>query len=296
MKLPIAFILLLCFCVSSFTFAQPEFPVLSDRVVDNANLLSAQTRTDLISLLAEHEQQTSNQVVVVTLSQLEGYDISDYANRLFRHWQLGQEDKDNGVLLLVAINERKVRIEVGYGLEGALTDALSSQIIRNEITPAFKQSDFDRGINQGVRSILAAIKGEYVLKEGEGGSNRGESIFEQVIPFVLFGTVGGHLFVGQMLGRKKKRDTKVKAMASLGIGSVVGIVGGFILASVGLGLLAAFGSSLLSFVFLASNGGGGGTGRGHRGGFGSGGFGGGRGGGFSGGGGSSGGGGASGGW
>jgi len=294
MKLPIAFVFLLCFCVSSFTFAQPEFPVLSDRVVDNANLLSAQSRTDLIHLLAEHEQQTSNQVVVATLSQLDGYDISDYANRLFRHWQLGQEDKDNGVLLLVAINERKVRIEVGYGLEGALTDALSSQIIRNEITPAFKQSDFDRGINQGVRSILGAIEGEYILEESTGG--RGDSDIGEVFPIVIFGAFAGQILFGQLLGRKKKTGTKVKAITSLGIGSVVGVIGSIILASISLGLLAALGSSILSFLFFGSNSDGGGSSRGRRGGFGGGGFGGSSGGGFSGGGGSSGGGGASGGW
>jgi len=143
-------------------YAQPQFPALTGRVVDNANLLSAQSRSALTELLAQHEQQTSNQVVVVTLAELAGYDIADYGYQLGRHWQIGQKDKDNGVLLIVSIAERKIRIEVGYGLEGALTDALSSQIIRNEITPAFKQGDYERGINQGVDAILSAIAGEYV--------------------------------------------------------------------------------------------------------------------------------------
>lgn len=274
-------------------YAQPQFPALTGRVVDNANLLSAQSRSALTELLAQHEQQTSNQVVVVTLAELAGYDIADYGYQLGRHWQIGQKDKDNGVLLIVSIAERKIRIEVGYGLEGALTDALSSQIIRNEITPAFKQGDYERGINQGVDAILSAIAGEYVLEEG--GSRGDDSIFGQIIPFIMFGSVGGQILLGRLFGRKKKRETKTKFFASLGVGSIVGIVGGIVLSSLLLGALAALGSIVLSYLFFGN---GGGSGRGgRRGGFGGGGFGGGSsGGGFSGGGGGFGGGGASGGW
>lgn len=292
MKLATSFLFLLYIAVCSGAYAQPEFPTLTGRVVDNANLLSAQSRSNLTALLAQHEQETSNQVVVATLSQLDGYEIADFSNRLFRHWQLGQKDKDNGVLLVVAIAERKVRIEVGYGLEGALTDALSSQIIRNEITPAFKQSDFDRGINQGVNAILAAIAGEYVLEEG-GSSD--ESIFGQIIPFIMFGSVGGQILLGRMFGRKKKRDTKSKALAAVGVGSIVGVVGGIVLTSLLLGALSALGACVLSYLFFGNGSNGTGSGRRHGGGIG-GGFGGSSGGGFSGGGGSSGGGGASGGW
>ena len=102
------------------------FPALSGRVVDQAGLLAPDRRTALEAKLKAREDRTTDQIVVATVRSLEGREIEDYANRLFRHWQLGQREKNNGALLLVAPNERKVRIEVGYGLEGALTDALWS--------------------------------------------------------------------------------------------------------------------------------------------------------------------------
>ena len=101
-----------------------------------------------------------DQVVVATLPSLEGYEIEDYANRLFRHWQLGQKDKNNGALLLVAPQERKVRIEVGYGLEGALTDALSKVIITTAIAPQFQKGNFAGGIDAGVDAMLSILTGD----------------------------------------------------------------------------------------------------------------------------------------
>lgn len=287
------FIVFTCFAVCAIlsfpAIAQPEFPPLTGRVVDTANLLSEQTRAALAQSLAEHEQETSNQVVVVTLGQLNGYDIADYGYQLGRHWGIGQQDKDNGALLIIALAERKIRIEVGYGLEGALTDALSRQIINNEMTPAFKQSDYERGINQGVDAILGAIAGEYVLEEN---SSDDESNVGQIIPFVMIGSIGGQLLLGRR-GRKKKQSSQTKIVAALGIGSVVGLVCGLVLTSVFFGAMAALGSAVLSFFMMSGQGGGRGS---HRGGGFGGGFGGSSGGGFSGGGGSFGGGGASGGW
>ncbi len=133
--------------------AQPAFPELTGRVVDRANLLSAAREAELEQRLAALERDTSDQVVVVTLPSLGGYDIADYGTQLGRHWQIGQKDGDNGVLLIVALEERKIRIEVGYGLEGILTDALSALIIHEQITPAFKVGAFERGIEQGVIAI-----------------------------------------------------------------------------------------------------------------------------------------------
>lgn len=142
-------------------YAAPQFPALTGRVVDEAGLLSPQTKQTLVQLLAGHEQAAGNQVVVVTLKSLQGYPIEDYGYQLGRHWGIGQKQTNNGVLLIVAPQERKVRIEVGYGLEGVLTDAISSQIINNTILPAFKQGDYDKGILDGTRSIIAVLGGQY---------------------------------------------------------------------------------------------------------------------------------------
>jgi uncharacterized protein len=136
------------------------FPALTGRVVDQANLLKPEERTALEAKLKAHEDKTSDQVVVATIRSLEGTSIEDYANRLFRTWQLGQKKNDNGALLLVAPAERKVRIEVGYGLEGALTDALSKVIITTAIAPQFQQGDFAGGIDAGVDAILSILTGD----------------------------------------------------------------------------------------------------------------------------------------
>nr|WP_246529333.1 TPM domain-containing protein [Microvirga zambiensis] len=136
------------------------FPPLTGRVVDAANLLSAEQRAALEAKLKAHEDKTTDQVVVATLRSLEGYEIEDYANRLFRHWQLGQKGKDNGALLLVAPQERKVRIEVGYGLEGALTDALSKVIITTAVAPQFQKGNFAGGIDAGVDAMLSILTGD----------------------------------------------------------------------------------------------------------------------------------------
>lgn len=130
-----------------------SFPKLTGRVVDQANLLSPQQEQALTAKLTTLEQQSGRQLVVATLPDLQGYDISDYGYRLGREWGIGSKDKNDGALLIVAPNERKVRIEVGYGLEGIMTDALSSQIIRNAITPRFKAGDMPGGIDAGVDAV-----------------------------------------------------------------------------------------------------------------------------------------------
>jgi uncharacterized protein len=133
------------------------FPALTGRIVDQANIIPADTRAALEPKLADLEEKSGIQLVVATVSSLEGQDIEPYANELFRHWKLGEKVKNNGVLLLVAPNERRVRIEVGYGLEGTLTDALSKIIIANAITPRFKTGDFGGGITRGVDDIITVL-------------------------------------------------------------------------------------------------------------------------------------------
>lgn len=136
-------------------------PPLTGRVVDQAEILSAAQEAAITERLAAHERETSNQVVVATVPSLQGTDLERFANELFRAWNLGQKGRDNGVLLLVAPTEREVRIEVGYGLEGSLTDAIASDIVRNRILPRFRVGDLPGGINAGVEAILAAIEGTY---------------------------------------------------------------------------------------------------------------------------------------
>ena len=152
--LAIVFVTLLCTIAAAFAV---NFPVLSGRVVDQANIIPADTRSAITSKLADLEAKSGIQLVVATVKSLEGQEIEPYANQLFRGWQLGEKAKNNGVLLLVAPNERRVRIEVGYGLEGTLTDALSKVIISNAITPRFKTGDFGGGIARGVDDIITVL-------------------------------------------------------------------------------------------------------------------------------------------
>jgi uncharacterized protein len=147
------------FCVWP-VLAAPTFPALTGRVVDDAGILSAATRGQLADLLAATEQKTGDQVVVVTLKSLQGYEIDDYGYQLGRAWGIGQKGKNNGALLIVAPNEHRVRIEVGYGLEGDLTDAQSRVIIERLITPAFKKGDFDGGVMAGTRAIVGVLGGD----------------------------------------------------------------------------------------------------------------------------------------
>ena len=137
-----------------------DFPALSGRVVDDAGVLDEGTRAAITQKLAEFEAKTTDQLVVVTLKSLQGTSIEDFGVELGRHWQIGQRGKNNGVLLLVAPNERRVRIEVGYGLEGALTDAVSRLIIENGITPRFRAGDFAGGITRGVDDIISVLSGD----------------------------------------------------------------------------------------------------------------------------------------
>jgi uncharacterized protein len=134
-----------------------NFPALSGRVVDQANIIEPATRDAIEQKLANLESKSGIQLVVATVSSLEGQDIEPYANELFRTWRLGEKAKNNGMLLLVAPNERRVRIEVGYGLEKTLTDALSKVIIVNAITPRFKAGDFGGGISRGVDDIITVL-------------------------------------------------------------------------------------------------------------------------------------------
>ena len=139
-------------------------PALTGRVVDQAGILSPAVKAELETALAAHENNTTNQVVV-TLESLNGANIEEYSLELGRRWGIGQKGKDNGALLVVAPNDKQIRIEVGYGLEGILTDALSSNIINYYIIPEFKKGDIQNGIKIGTQKIIALLEGDESAKK-----------------------------------------------------------------------------------------------------------------------------------
>jgi len=284
----VVFTLMLLGFASTLYSQESEFPALTGRVVDLAGLLSATEEDSLTATLAAHENESGNQIVVVTTPDLQGFDIVDYANRLGRHWEIGTSENDNGVLLVVAHNDRKVRIEVGYGLEGALTDSLSSVIIQREILPSFRNNDYPAGIEKGVTAILQAVDGEYTAPAGGTKStDKFSQKYGNYIPLIFIAMVG----ITEVLKRKGMRRASNGAFVSGFSGLFATLAFNSLLLGLGIAVVA------FVFVYLNSDGKGGGKGGKRRdgvgGGFGSGGMGGG---GFSGGGGSFGGGGASGSW
>ena len=140
--------------------AEPTYPQLTGRVVDNADLLSTSDIAELDAGLKALEDKSSDQVVVVTLPSLQGFTIEDFGHQLGRHWGIGTKEKDNGVLLIIAPNERKVRIEVGRGLEPLLTDAMSNVIINGVILPRFRSGDYAGGIKEGAKGIELVLTGD----------------------------------------------------------------------------------------------------------------------------------------
>ena len=169
------------------------FPTLVGRVVDEASLLSPTDRAALTETLAKLEAQTTDQLVIVTLKSLQGTTIEDYGYQLGRRWQIGQKGKDNGVLLIVAPNERAVRIEVGYGLEGTLTDAISKFIIETSILPRFKLGDFSGGIKRGTDDIVQVLSGDaegFKRAAQDSSRNPNGPVDEPVWPFIVL-AVGG---------------------------------------------------------------------------------------------------------
>jgi uncharacterized protein len=145
-------------CAPALALSTPTFPALTGRVVDEARLLSPAREAELTGKLAALERDTSDQLVVVTVNSLQGYEIEDYGYQLGRAWGIGQAGGNNGVLLIIAPEERKVRIEVGYGLEPVLTDALSALIIQNQILPSFRTGGYEAGITRGVDAIDTQLR------------------------------------------------------------------------------------------------------------------------------------------
>ena len=251
---------------ATIAHAAPTYPPLTGRVTDAANVLPPATVAALTAKLEALETATGRQLVVATVPSLEDYPIEDYANGLFRAWKLGEAKTNNGVLLLIAPADRKVRVEVGYGLEDRLTDALSATIIRDNIIPSFKAGDLPGGVVAGTDALIAQLQlpADQALDNVVKAAQQPRPVDKSVghLSFgglAWLGIMGLWLFISLFNSRTRGRSS--------GIGSAIlwGVASG---------------------MFSGRGGGGGGWGDG----------GGGGGGGFSGGGGSSGGGGASGGW
>ncbi|MBW7472577.1 TPM domain-containing protein [Marinobacter sp. F4218] len=205
----------------------PEFPELTGRVVDRAEMLSPEVETRLSQMLQAHEQASTEQVVVVTLPDLQGFPIEDFGYQLGRHWGIGQEGEDNGALLIVAKEERKIRIEVGYGLEGRLTDADSSVIINRIISPAFRQGDFQAGIVNGAAAMIQVLGGEpMAVAQGQQSGAVQEKPKAGMVALVFFIMMAVVFFIGSRGGRGGRGGAALLGAALLG-GAMGGRGGGF---------------------------------------------------------------------
>ena len=193
---------LVLFVWAGAALAAPTFPPLTGRVVDDAGILSPQAEAQLTQELANLETQTGRQLVVATLPDLQGYEIEDYGYQLLRTWGIGSKERNDGAILIVAPSERKVRIEVGYGLEPVLTDALSSLIINQRIIPAFKEGRLEEGVVDGTQAIVqqlslpddearAAVAKAQESPQGEGGVGFGTIVVIFIIFWLLSGVFGG---------------------------------------------------------------------------------------------------------
>lgn len=186
-----------------------DFPPLTGRVVDQANLLDPATEQALTEKLAALEAGSTDQLVVVTVNSLEDQEIEDYGYQLGRAWGIGQKENDNGALLIVAPNERKVRVEVGYGLEPILTDAFSSQLIRNDILPSFRDGDYQAGVIKGVDALIAQLSldpAEARARAQAAAAEQSDTKGESVIPLVIIAGLFLFIFLIAMRSGRGRRS------------------------------------------------------------------------------------------
>lgn len=248
MKLLVRIIISICIVSALFLFGKgvlayqsPGQP--SGFVNDFANVLTADQKTSLEKTLTDFQKQTTNEISIVTIPTLNDEPIEDYANALYRDWGIGSKANNNGVLVLAVIGDRKLRIEVGYGLEGALPDLLTKQIQENEIVPLFKNGFYGQGLEQGVNAIIQATQSEYV-----GTSQKQEKSFPlEIIFFLIF-------FVFQII-IAILAPTKSWWLGGV-IGGVGGGVAGYVFGSLMLGIiggLAGVGLGLLLDYLVSKN-------------------------------------------
>ena len=224
-----------------YAAAALEVPALKGRVNDHAGMLSPDAERRIETLLKELEEKDSTQVAVLTVPSLDGDSIEDFSIRVAERWKIGRKGFDNGVILVVARDDRKVRIEVGYGLEGRLTDLTAGRIIRDRVVPEFRAGRFDQGVLNGVTAIAEVVRGEFQVPAQPPNSPAASGV-EDLMPFVLV-----FLFLVTMLGRVSRPLGTVAggffmpflgymAFAPglpglLGLGGV-GLVVGYVLASI----------------------------------------------------------------
>ncbi len=229
------FFILLLFCFGFLGNAQNVLPKPNPPhlVNDAAGVLSADQVAILEQKLVALDDSTSNQIVVVLIKSLDGGAIEEYATRLFREWGIGNKKTNNGVLIIAAIDDRKVRIEVGYGLEGAIPDITASSIYRNEITPSFKEGNYYRGIDNAINALTKAAVGEYKVKRekksnGKGGGSIITFLFIILAVLFLLGRGGGSGGGGMMSRRGAGNIAEAILLSSLlGGGNRGGGGGGF---------------------------------------------------------------------
>lgn len=219
-----------------FAYQNPGQP--AGFVNDFAGVLDVSQKAALEQKLVNFEKETSNEIAIVFIKNLGGDYIENFAVKLFEDWKIGKSGKDNGVLVLVAVEDRQMRIEVGYGLEGALTDAQSSWIVRNIMAPAFKNNDFFSGVDGAVDKIIAATKGEYVPSERLNGNSQNNSFFDWIL-LIFF----GFIWFVRILARSK--SWWLGGVLGLIIGLVFGLFKGFIYS----GIVAVFVLTPLGLLF-----------------------------------------------
>ncbi len=214
MLCPRLWLIVAIYLMSAFSAAaQPKFPALTGRVVDEAGLLTADQRASLETELGQLEQKSSDQLVVAIVKSLQGYSIEDYGYQLGRAWGIGQQKLNNGVVLLVAPNERSVRIEVGRGLEPQLTDAMSSLIIQNAILPAFRRGDWAGGITTAVRDITSVLLGdaeEVKRRLASGAKRTSDGDAESLLPLLFWLLIAGFIIYVQ-IRQSRQPDTATSA-------------------------------------------------------------------------------------
>ncbi|CAK01820.1 TPM domain-containing protein [Bartonella tribocorum] len=211
-------ILCLIIALGNVTYAHIKFPPLTGYINDMAHLLDHATKKNLTEQLSALEEKTGDQIVVVTLPTLSGNDIETYSNSLFRTWKLGQKQINNGVLIVIAPNEREARIEVGYGLEGELTDAISSVIMNSFMIPNFREGNYQKGIVESVHAIIKVItqsdadfsfrinQKAKAVEEQRKQAAKEEMIINTIMFFILFIAVGLPILAmifGQKIGPRK---------------------------------------------------------------------------------------------
>ncbi|PIT68628.1 TPM domain-containing protein [Bartonella tribocorum] len=211
-------ILYLIIALGNVTYAHTKFPPLTGYINDTAHLLDHATKRNLTEELAALEEKTGDQIVLVTLPTLSGNDIESYSNSLFRTWKLGQKQINNGVLIVIAPNECEARIEVGYGLEGELTDAISSVIINSFMIPNFREGNYQKGIVESVHTIIKVItqsdadfsfrinQKAKAVEEQRKQAAREEMIINTILFFILFIAIGLPILAvifGQKIGPRK---------------------------------------------------------------------------------------------